>query len=280
MESIMAGYTKIWTTIYSDSWFLSLSGNQRGLWLQMLVWAKLMGDTGHIFGQSYDIFAQNFALDRRTLRRYLTKMTEDCRITVTKMPSGGLDVFIRNYQYWQSLKRYKDHLMNAKNAPNNKQNTSLPSQSKSEQVSVEKEKKGLPAKKKRAIPDTNHAKFIDYFSSKHKNQFEFDYPFESAKDGKLVKELLKAYKIDILLRMIDVFFADRSEFLNKAGYKISTFQSQAITLAQKQSGKMPEAAEKEEEQTYERPQPPYSDDSYASKIIIENAKIKARRSKP
>ena len=98
----MAGYAKIWTDIYNDEWFIKLSCNGRGLWLQMIVYCKHNGDNGEIFLKNTSFCAQLFGIDRATLMQLLRKFA-DCGRIDTITTTNPLRIKIVKYKYWQEL---------------------------------------------------------------------------------------------------------------------------------------------------------------------------------
>ena len=104
----MAGYVKIWTDIENDSWFISLNGNERGLWLQMIVYCKNHGDSGEIFLRNISHCATTFGFDRATMGRMLRKFAENERIEL-QLDSKPVRIKLLKYKYWQelSLKEFK-----------------------------------------------------------------------------------------------------------------------------------------------------------------------------
>jgi hypothetical protein len=101
-----SGYVKIWKDTMQDSWFLSLNGLARGVWLQLILLAKCNGDTGGIFVTKMSHFAQLLQIDRRTLGRIVTKMQDDGKIILTKEVNETIHIFIPKYEYWQRNKKH------------------------------------------------------------------------------------------------------------------------------------------------------------------------------
>jgi len=234
----MASYAKIWTDIFDDDWFLSLNCNHRGFWLQLIIAAKMLGDCGKIVCKSAAFLSHICGLDYRTTVSILEKFKMQGKLIVEKSEFGSMVVTIPNYQYWQQLRNAKLSVQEKPDSDNNATKLSQISTKTKPNQTITKPN-NISAKKKRTIPDTDHAKFIDYFFTKHKERFDRKYDFKKGKDGKHVSDLLKVYKIDILLQMVDIFFDEDDEFLIKAGYTIGVFRSQSNKLAQKQSGNMP-----------------------------------------
>lgn len=108
LRLFMISYAKIWTTIFNDSWFLSLNCQQRGLWLQLIVLAKMQGDTGHVLFKSRSSLAQQLFIDRAVLVRSLSKYQQDGRLYINSKENNVIEVIIRKYSYWQGLKNDKE----------------------------------------------------------------------------------------------------------------------------------------------------------------------------
>ena len=99
----MAGYAKIWTSIFNDPWFIGLSSTSRGVWLQLLVWAKMVGDTGSVSGRSWASIGSAWGCDGKTCGKILRKFHEDGKISLTKESGNGIAITIHNYQFYQSV---------------------------------------------------------------------------------------------------------------------------------------------------------------------------------
>ena len=110
----MISYAKIWTSIFNDSWFLSLNCQQRGLWLQIIVMAKSQGDVGRFFNRSCTAFAQTMGGDRSVVANSLRKFQLDGRLNIVLEKGKPLEIEILNYSYWQGLKNDKDWRNNPK----------------------------------------------------------------------------------------------------------------------------------------------------------------------
>lgn len=105
----MSGFAKIWTGIFNDEWFMGLSATGRGIFIQLIVYAKLMGDTGGFFIKSVTLLAQMCGADRATTSKFLHSCHDLGKIVLEKR-GKTLSITITNYQYWQGLKRWTDHL--------------------------------------------------------------------------------------------------------------------------------------------------------------------------
>lgn len=132
----MAGYAKMWTTMYNDSWFVSLSCAQRGFFLQLIVLAKMWGDTGVITVKSCHALSQNVGLDGKTTRKFLGDFLS--RGTLTLLSDGPkiLSIKITNYEYWQGLRLEKGGKIPKETPPPISENSAptKPNQTKPEQT--------------------------------------------------------------------------------------------------------------------------------------------------
>ena len=103
----MANYAKMWSDQWEDEWWLGLSCLERGLYAQMITWAKRSGDTGHIFFTNLQHFSCIFALDMRTSRKILAKMS-DLRKVEWSIDNKMLRIFLCNYDKNQRVKKPTD----------------------------------------------------------------------------------------------------------------------------------------------------------------------------
>jgi hypothetical protein len=70
-------YAKVWCSIFSDTKFLSFSLAERGAWLQLIVWAKMTGDTGIITFRSWRNLAEILGCDKNTATRIILKFADE-----------------------------------------------------------------------------------------------------------------------------------------------------------------------------------------------------------
>lgn len=99
----MASYVKLWTTIYNDSWYKSLNSSQRGIWLGLIVYAKLHDDTGHLSFKDWTDAGSSLGCDGKTARKTLGKFRQDGKIDL-KEEYGCYIIHITNYKTYQQLK--------------------------------------------------------------------------------------------------------------------------------------------------------------------------------
>lgn len=103
----MMEYVKVWTAFEDDEWIQSLSCNQRGLFLQLLIFGKRAGGLGVISGRSYSAMALRSGLDDSTCAKFLRKFANDGKIELTVSPNRVIKIVISNYEFWQGLKGEK-----------------------------------------------------------------------------------------------------------------------------------------------------------------------------
>ena len=99
----MIAYVKLWTTIYNDTWYLSMNSAGRGIWLGLIVWAKLVGDTGIVTYPSWVAVGSALGCDGKTARKFLGKFHENGKV-ILKTENSAIIIEIVNYQSYQALK--------------------------------------------------------------------------------------------------------------------------------------------------------------------------------
>ena len=85
----------------------------------------------------------------------------------------------------------------------------------------------------RVIPDTDHARIIEYWMHLHHNRFNEKYDFKGKKDGPIIKRVLKNYGYEKSCQIMETFFNSDDDFIKKAGYTLGVFSSQINKLIQK-----------------------------------------------
>lgn len=70
----MAGYPKIWTTLWTSPQFRALKGNARGFLMQLILWCKHERDDGLILAESYSKLGSETGYSRQTVARLLSKL--------------------------------------------------------------------------------------------------------------------------------------------------------------------------------------------------------------
>ena len=120
----MTGYAKDWTDKYSDSWYIGLRLNERGIFDQLKTYAKLHGGTGKIFLRNFSHGATEWGCDVATCKKILRKIANDKRIKLLER-ENGIEIFIYNYHYWQHVKRVGDEGKNLKSPRKVREKSSL-----------------------------------------------------------------------------------------------------------------------------------------------------------
>ena len=184
-------YAKIWTTIFNDEWFVGLPLTGRGLWLQMIIWAKMSGDTGIITFKSMRGMGSQCGCDGGTVRKFLRFFSSSGKIKCRKIGSTQLQIEIVNYQFWQSLsgKNAYSKLMKIRHKSKTKvtKNPQLPEQSRAINIS-----------KDISSCNSDHQQTIQYWSDKYMNRYGIEYVFKGGKDGAAIKRLLKAWGLSLI----------------------------------------------------------------------------------
>ncbi len=111
----MAGYVKIFTTIKSNPKYLSLRGNCRSVFLQLIISAKEQRDDGSIIYRNMSAFSTDMAYDLRTGRKLLAILQHKCLLKYRENGDGSLVIKLAKYKKWQEIdvkellqKRYKN----------------------------------------------------------------------------------------------------------------------------------------------------------------------------
>lgn len=99
-------YAKIWCSIMNDSWFRGLSGNERSVWLQLIIIAKRDGDTGNIYRSKLLDISTEIGLDKRTTRKIIEKFNLDGKIKIIE-DTKTFHIQIVNYAHHQYLRGTK-----------------------------------------------------------------------------------------------------------------------------------------------------------------------------
>jgi hypothetical protein len=215
----MAGYAKIWTDCFQDDWFVSMNSHGRGLWLQLIVWAKLQGDTGTICFRSWGAAAMAWGCDDQIAAKYVAffASTQKCELIKTK---NCITIKILNYQYYQEVDA-KEHIKKRKQrCEKSRRIFPLPDQTRPDQTILSK-------------GTFDHKEAIDYFCQKYQEKTKEKYIFDGGKDGKIVKGLLKSVGLEKFKILVDRMFETDDPFIkDRAGYSISILKACANKLIQ------------------------------------------------
>lgn len=102
-------YAKLWTSLLYDEWFVGLTAIERGIWLQLIIIAKQLGDNSRIFQRNFPALAATMGTDRKTLRRVAGKFHADGKINLQELENGSIDITILKYEFYQEVKNAKDN---------------------------------------------------------------------------------------------------------------------------------------------------------------------------
>lgn len=231
----MAGYVKIWTSIFNNEQFLSLTTTERAIYLQVLIWCKMGDDSGIVRYRSVAHAGQVWGCDRKTAGRAVGKVAAKSLWTYTVEPSGIITIKIPNYKKWQSLS--VDEVVAKTGRPKGKVNAKsrLPEQSRADQTRAKHISSGKPTKtsgaeKEKKETDPNHAPFVKSFCEEYQETFGFAYDFAAGKDGQHIADILKFMRDskegdtwkEELADMVRIFFSLPRNEVGKDGHTIGS----------------------------------------------------------
>lgn len=87
--------------------------------------------------------------------------------------------------------------------------------------------------RKRKIPDTDHARLIDYWVNIYENRWGNKYDFKGKKEGPIIKRLLDLYGFEKSCILMETFLNTDDEFYRKAGWTLGVLSSQTNKLLQR-----------------------------------------------
>lgn len=113
----MASYAKFWTDMFNEDWFVGLKAIERGVYMQLILHAKLVGDTGRINAANMQHLCSIIGCDSRTGDKIVTKLLHIC--VLEKVSSEhGLCFDIHKYKYYQEVRKPSDRKNVAKMSQN------------------------------------------------------------------------------------------------------------------------------------------------------------------
>lgn len=223
-------FIKFWTDALQDKWFLSLSLTEKGAWLMFLLLAKNGTDNGYLYSRSVAHLASLLTGNAKTVVKILSKFEHDEKLIVTN-DDGFLTIQIRNYQYWQELRggsRKTDNGKSTAEVPQ-KCGTNLPDQTISDSDSDQTRPELLSDK-----PD--HKAIIGYWYQKYEEFYKIKYDFKGAKDGEIIKRLLKVYGYEQMVKLVDALFESTDPFYESGGGRtLGVLSANSNKLAQQLS---------------------------------------------
>lgn len=233
----MAGYAKIWTDIKSDAWFISLPCIARGIFMQLIIDAKMQGDCGIITGRSWSHLGSGWGADARIARKYVEEMQAQHKLTITASQKC-VSIYLHNYQYWQGLTKNE---VNPNKRPSKQKCSKIPvqpDQTRPDQTNIVEPKNSgpTPAQKiSKKEPNPDHKTFVDFFCQEYEKpeRFGTKYLFNGGKDGEIVKKLLATFPLEKLKAMAIRYFETDDEFIKgNMGHTIGGFKIKAQQIAE------------------------------------------------
>lgn len=139
----MAGYPKIWTTLWSSPEFRALSGSERGVLMQLILWCKHERDDGLVLAESYANLGAQLGFSRQTASRMIVKLDAAGYIEVSKTDHEQLIIRLPMYDESQKLtaKEASKRRRNWPGQPSNmdgEKSTTRPEQTRADQSRPEK----------------------------------------------------------------------------------------------------------------------------------------------
>jgi hypothetical protein len=99
----MAGYPKIWTTLWTSPDFQGLPGTARGVLIQLIIWCKHERDDGLVLAKSYSNLSAQLGFSRQAVTRLIAKLVTECYIELSKTSSGQLMIRLPMYDESQRV---------------------------------------------------------------------------------------------------------------------------------------------------------------------------------
>ncbi len=125
-------YAKIWTRTLEDAWFMSLTGIERGVFLQFIIMAKGAENSAPKF-KSWRAMGLACGVDGKSVRKIVGKFRTNGKIYFTEDENGIIEVRIAKFLFWQSLKPNKEGRETLRKIPHGEEkSTELPHLQKQE----------------------------------------------------------------------------------------------------------------------------------------------------
>lgn len=99
---IRTNYPLIWTSILDEPWFLSMTGNQRLIFLMLILGAKKQGDVGTVNFRSWRAAAEFFGVESRTARASVEHCQSIGKAKVAENSTGVITIEVVNYLKYQN----------------------------------------------------------------------------------------------------------------------------------------------------------------------------------
>lgn len=204
-------YAKFYTSMLNDEWFVSLSCNARGLWMQLILIAKQVGDTGVVSMRSYSAMAAMCGCDDSSVAKYLRNFAEAQKITILSTGEKSLTIEIVNYTYYQR----GDILNDSKNGEKSRVSKSKIG---------EKSPYNKTRQDKRRQDNMAHP-LLTLFGELFLERFKTKYMANFQKDTVIAKKLYGELGEDETNRRLRRFFEDDDDFLRSAGHTVGVFKA-------------------------------------------------------
>jgi hypothetical protein len=218
----------------NDEWFVNLSCNARGLWMQLILIAKQVGDTGVISLRSYSAMAVMCGCDDSTTAKYLRLFADSGKITMIKTGENSLTIEITNYSYYQRGEVISD-IKSGEKSPKVGKKGKVKSGEKSpyNQTRPDRTEQNtvvLSANADSTLPVVLNGKspqreFLSFFGNLYRDKFGTEYICSFAKDTVLAKQILTSIPPEEIGKRLQRFFEDDDDFLRKSGHTVGVFRS-------------------------------------------------------
>lgn len=207
--------------IINDPRLDALTPAQR--WFYMVLWSRavqLKQETIPLEGlpNVSASLARLSRIDARTIPAAISKLQQLCLINVES--NGDITVC--------GIRKKHPKLKWKKSTSKTKNHKKPPIYVNGENKDTEKVRK-----RKRKIPDTDHARLIDYWVNIYENRWGNKYDFKGGKEGSIIKRLLELYGFEKSCSLMETFLNTDDEFYRKAGWTLGVLSSQTNKLLQK-----------------------------------------------
>lgn len=181
-----------------EAWFQSLDLEVRGLFLQMIIWAKKAGDGGVYSFRSFGHAADTFGTNRRKFQRYLVKLKPFGVIKWSQDGHGAIIIEVTKYRKYQEKKEYSTKLSGQIEPPNGRQ-TKL-NRTKLNQTEVIREEKKSKVKSKKILPakagqQKDGSIVWEAYSAAYETRYKVK-PVRNAKTNTMCKQLAQRLGVD------------------------------------------------------------------------------------
>jgi len=169
-------------------------------------------------------FERITGLKRASVYRAIKGLLAKKLIDVSKRANSNINIynFNKNFEEWISISKSATPISKSANESISKSATH---KRKERNNYIE------PISKSANTPNPNVKLFIDYWHTLFQQKFSQNYVWNGAKEGALIKTLLKNIPLEDLKSKAILFFTCNDEFIKKSGYTIGVFYSQINKLS-------------------------------------------------